>query len=48
MLDLLNQNHIQIQIDKLMTGNVFEIDFYFGICFLYITQFDRFVVFSLN
>ena len=26
----------------------FEIDYCFGICFLYITQFDRFVGFSLN
>jgi len=34
MLDLLNQNHIQIYDDKLMTGNFFEIDFLFGICFL--------------
>jgi len=28
MLDLLNQKYNQIQIDKLMTGNVFEIDFF--------------------
>jgi hypothetical protein len=48
MLDLLNQKYNQIQIDKLMTGNVFEIDFLFWYLFSYITQFDRFVVFSLN
>lgn len=33
MLDLLNQKYNQIKIDKLMTGNVFEIEYYFGICF---------------
>ena len=27
---------------------IFEIEYCFGICFLYIIQFDRFVGFSLN